>query len=68
MKMLHMVAFVLVAVGAINWGLDALGFNVVNLLLGTGTSLSKLVYLLVGAAGVYILVTHRNDCKICSKA
>lgn len=64
MKSLHMVAFVLVVVGALNWGLTALGYNVVEMVLGMGT-LSKLVYLLVGASGVYLLVTHSSDCKTC---
>lgn len=67
MKMLHMAAFLLTAIGAINWGLTALGFNVVNMLLGSMTGLETIVYLLVGASGVYILVTHKADCKICSK-
>lgn len=33
MKMLHMVAFLLTAIGAINWGLTALGLNLVNMIL-----------------------------------
>ena len=61
-----MVAFVLVAVGAVNWGLVALGMNLVEMLLG-GSGLTNIVYLLVGASGVYLALTHMNDCKICSK-
>jgi uncharacterized membrane protein YuzA (DUF378 family) len=67
MKMLHMVAFVLAMIGAINWGLTALGFNLVNMILGGMPGLEMVVYLLVGASGVYILLTHKADCKICSK-
>ena len=61
-----MVSFLLVVVGAINWGLvGLLGINVVNILFGTVPSVEKLVYVLVGAAGVVILLTHKSDCKIC---
>jgi uncharacterized membrane protein YuzA (DUF378 family) len=67
-KMIHMVAFVLVVVGALNWGLvGLLGWNLVETLFGDGTMLTNLVYILVGASAVYIGATHKKDCKICSK-
>ena len=68
MKALHMVAFALVIVGAVNWGLVGLfNFNLVTVLLG-GVGLETIAYILVGVAGVYIGATHMNDCKICSKS
>lgn len=67
MKTLHMVAFLLVVVGAVNWGLVGLAnMNLVHALLGA-TGLENLVYLLVGASGVYLLFTHKADCKTCAK-
>lgn len=67
MKTLHMAAFLLMAIGAINWGLVGLfGFNLVNAILGSWPMVETLVYILVGVSGVYILVTHKADCKICS--
>jgi uncharacterized membrane protein YuzA (DUF378 family) len=67
MKALHMVTFILVVVGALNWGLvGALDFNLVNMLLGAWPMVEKLVYILVGLSAVYLLVTHKSDCKICS--
>lgn len=66
MKMLHMVAFALVVVGAVNWGLVGLfDMNLVNALLGSMMGLEKLVYVLVGASGVYLAFTHMSDCKTC---
>ena len=66
MKELHMVAFVLVLVGALNWGLVGLmNYNLVNSLLGSWPSLEKLVYVLVGAAAVYEAATHAGRCKDC---
>lgn len=65
--MFHMVAFTLVIVGALNWGLVGLfDFNLVNTLLGAMPALESLVYVLVGASAVYILATHKNDCLYCS--
>lgn len=66
MKALHYIAFTLVIVGALNWGLVALlNLNLVDTVLGMGSMLAKLVYILVGASAVYILATHKNDCKVC---
>ncbi len=62
-----MIAFILVIVGALNWGTAALGYNVVDMLLGMGSTLAKAVYLLVGVSGVYLVSTHMSDCKTCAK-
>lgn len=63
---LHGVAFILLVVGGLNWGLSALGFNVVNMLLGSWPVVEKIVYLLVGLSAVYEVVTHKKNCKECS--
>lgn len=65
--MLHMAAFTLVVVGAINWGLVGLfNFNLVNTILASVSGIEQIVYILVGASGVYLAMTHMNDCKVCS--
>lgn len=66
--MVHMVAFPLVLVGALNWGLVGLfNYNLVESLLGTWPMVVKIVYVLVGAAAVWSLVTHKDDCKTCGE-
>ena len=66
MKMLHMAAFILVVIGGVNWGLvGLLNTNLVESIFG-GMGLTNIVYILVGASAVYIGVTHKSDCKICS--
>ena len=66
MKALHMVAFALTVVGALNWGLvGLLNYNLVNVLLVSYPALETLVYVLVGASGVVMLVTHKQTCKSC---
>ncbi|MEX0649472.1 MAG: DUF378 domain-containing protein [Candidatus Andersenbacteria bacterium] len=68
-KTLHIVSFALVVIGALNWGLVGLfGFNLVSTLLGDGSMLERLVYILVGVAALVIVVTHKNDCKVCGSA
>jgi len=65
MKSLHMVTFVLVVVGAINWGLTALGWNVVEMILGSWPGVLMVVYLLVGLSGLHQVFTHKSSCKEC---
>lgn len=68
MKYLHITAFTLMAVGALNWGLVGLfNVNLVMMLFGTMPMLEKLVYVLVGVSAVYVFATHMKDCKICAK-
>jgi uncharacterized protein len=68
MKAVHMVAFLLVVVGALNWGLVGLfNFNLVAMLLGSMPMLERIVYILVGASAVVLAATHMQDCKVCSK-
>ena len=51
MKWLHMVAFLLMVVGAVTWGTVALfQFNVVDMVLVQVHNLDRLVYVLVGAS------------------
>ena len=62
MKWLHLVSFILLVVGGLNWLLVAFGYNVVALL---GSSVEQIVYILVGLAAVYEVVTHKNNCREC---
>lgn len=48
-------ALVLAAIGAINWGLAELNFNLVEKLLGTGT-ITTVVYYIVAICGIFALV------------
>jgi uncharacterized membrane protein YuzA (DUF378 family) len=62
MKGLNVVALILVIVGALNWGLVALfKWDLVAEILGesfgTTNAASRIVYGLVGLAGIYLAVT-----------
>lgn len=53
METLQKVALGLTIVGAINWGLIGIAdFNLVALIFGDGTLLSRIIYTLVGISGL----------------
>ena len=77
MKALHMVAYILLWIGGINWGLVGLGtlvsgadWNAVTWLAGYvgGSSVEAVVYVLVGISAVWLLVTHGKHCKECTSS
>lgn len=68
-NILHTIAFILVIVGALNWLLVAIIGNDVVQWLGIGgqtSTLAKVIYVLVGASAVYLVATHKKDCKECA--
>lgn len=74
MKVLHGSIVGLVIVGALNWGLVAIGqymgrdLNVVHLLLGSWPAVETLVYLVVGVAAVLFLLEHKGSCRECNSS
>lgn len=60
------IAYVLVMVGALNWGLVAVGnwassnWNVVNLIVGSVPTLENIVYLLVGLSALWLLFMKKG--------
>lgn len=56
MKTLDYIALILVAIGAINWGLIGFfDFDLVLAIFGDMTWVSRIIYSLVGIAGLYSL-------------
>ncbi|HLF53672.1 MAG TPA: DUF378 domain-containing protein [Candidatus Nanoarchaeia archaeon] len=54
MGTLGWIAFVLVIIGAINWGLAVWDINIVASLFGAGT-FAKVIYGLIGLSGVWMI-------------
>lgn len=51
------VALIIVFIGGLNWGLIGLfDFNLVDVLFGAGSPLTRIVYVIVGLAAVYVLI------------
>jgi len=53
MDILKKVAVWLLIVGGLNWLLVAFGYNLVDSLVGEGSSLAMIIYVLVGLSAVY---------------
>jgi uncharacterized membrane protein YuzA (DUF378 family) len=66
MKALHMIAWILVIIGGLNWLLIGL-FNL-NVVTYLGDTLARIVYVLVGLSALYELFTHKANCKMCSSS
>ena len=55
------IALILVLVGGLNWGLVGLAdFNLVALLFGEMSFLSRVVYAIVGVATIYLAIISRK--------
>lgn len=56
MKTLDIIALILVIIGAVNWGLIGFfRFDLVAALFGEMTAFSRVIYALVGIAGLYAI-------------
>ena len=63
MKAAHAIAFILLIIGGLNWLLIGLfSWGVADLL---GYGVSRVIYILVGLATIYLIVTHKKTCKCC---
>ena len=71
-KGIHMTAFFLAIIGALNYGLVGLGgligtnLDVLNLILGSWPTVELIVYLLIGLSALHLVISHKKDCKKCS--
>ena len=67
MKAMHMVAFILLVVGGINWLLvGVFGSDIGEFLFGgMDAPVSRLIYVLVGVAAIYEVATHKKSCRVC---
>ena len=68
MKALHMVTFILLAIGGLNWLLVGLLNKDLFVMLGMNMTdmLPKVVYVLVGLSALVEIFTHKANCKMCA--
>lgn len=64
MKGLHMVTFILLVIGGLNWGLYIFGWDVASLL-SLPSSIANVVYGLVAVSAIVEAVSHKGNCKHC---
>jgi uncharacterized membrane protein YuzA (DUF378 family) len=61
-NIIYWVALALVIVGGLNWGLvGAFNFDLVAAILGSMSMLSRIVYILVGLAALYIAASAATN-------
>ncbi len=60
---LHKIAFCLLIIGGLNWGLEALGYGIGNYLPAT---VSMVIYILVALAAIYEILGHKDRCNHCA--
>ena len=60
---------IIAIIGALNWGLvGAAGINLVEQILGIGTALTRIVYIVVGLSGLIVLLSCLGICPGCKKS
>jgi uncharacterized membrane protein YuzA (DUF378 family) len=62
MKSIHTVAFILLIVGGLNWGLEVFGWGIGSFL---SMGVANVVYILVALAALFEVFTHKDSCKHC---
>ena len=68
MKGMHMLAFILLVVGGLNWLLVGLfAWDIGELFGGQAAMISRIVYILVGLSAIFEIFTHKASCKHCDK-
>lgn len=66
MKTLHIVVAILLIIGGLNWGLvGAFGFDAVAAIFGAGELITRIIYMLVGAAAIYKIVALKKMHDAC---
>ena len=67
MKGVHIVGFLLLVIGGLNWLVFGIwGYDIVGWLFGgMDSSISRAVYILVGLAAIVEVITHKKNCKVC---
>jgi uncharacterized protein len=64
-KNIHMVTFILLVIGGLNWLL--IGLFSLDVVAYLGSTLARIVYILVGLSAIYEFAMHKGTCKTCDK-
>ncbi len=57
MKNLDVIVAVLLVIGGLNWGLvGAFEFNLIDVIFGMGSAVSRIIYVLVGLSALYEII------------
>jgi hypothetical protein len=63
MKTLKIISIILLIVGGLNWGLVGIfNFDLVAAIFGVMSVLSRIIYILVGLAAIYLIIISKSLC------
>ena len=61
MHILKIIAYILIIIGAINWGLIGFfQFDLVAKIFGEMSLISRIIYSLVGLSGIFLMLVYRD--------
>jgi len=63
--MVHKIAFILLIIGGLNWGITGV-VSSWDLATYLGSTIAMIVYILVGLSALYEVFAHKGMCKACS--
>ena len=67
MKKMHMITFLLLVIGGLNWLLQGLfGWEIGQIFGGQDAAVSRLIYVLVGISAILELAGHKKSCTYCA--
>lgn len=64
----NIIAYVLLLIGGLNWGLIGIfGFNLVSAIFGTG-AFATIIYILVGISAIWLIIStiYNKKLRLCS--
>lgn len=64
MKGLHMITFILLVIGGLNWGLYIFGYDVARLL-SLPEMIANTIYALVAISAIVEAIKHKSMCSCC---
>jgi hypothetical protein len=68
-KGLHMITFLLLVIGGLNWLLMGIFQWEVGMLFGGMSAvISRIIYVLVGLSAVVEIATHKKNCRACGQS
>jgi uncharacterized membrane protein YuzA (DUF378 family) len=63
MKYIKQIAYVLVLIGALNWGVYGVsGYDLVNICAGKIPMIARIIYVVVGLSALYIIINRYRVC------
>ena len=66
---LHLISFILLIIGGLNWLLIGLAqWDIGMLFGGQGNIISRIIYIVVGLAALYEIITHKGICRTCGSS